>query len=167
MNGYEIKIDGTSVTYLPPGAEPADSANIYGRERLRLIDDMDPARTRQVIEHWHRPMPSIVAHLFWTDDTDLEQLDLKVAAGQVTDRDFFGAIPVERMDIKCRRCGTHIDLLKWQLTNPLLKSDFIERDKRQNYLKECPHCGNDIHAKAVYVFSWTPPEDGGTVRGSV
>jgi hypothetical protein len=100
-----------------------------------------------------------VDYLFWFDDTNLVELDLKVDLGIFSDADFTNSMKMEFVkNLFCHYCkskfrgalafdGTPIYLGQWHLAN-----EKLNRLRESNKFKKCPNCSSNLRIGVVHIF---------------
>ena len=147
MSGIELVIGGTPVRYFPRGAElrPADIPG-FGTEYFHSSDELlarDHPRLRRIAVRIGVGGPWTMEALHWSDGTDLEELDARLAAdASHADSGGIGdAVAGEFLFHYCSGCESRFRVLC--LTTPSTYGLGISPDTvaRHGYHMACPVCG--------------------------
>jgi hypothetical protein len=135
--GTSVNVGHSNVRYLLPD-DSLGELTLHNTDEVEDAYFRERANIRRILrrgswKHWkHR-----YALLYWSDGTDLEQLDTKVVAGQATSKDFEGAIALEPETIMCPYCEIEFDALVHRYGEPVFFS--FKRRKIKKRLKRHPH----------------------------
>ena len=91
--------------------------------------------------------------LVWQDDSDLIELERKIANGSYNDEDFSHAFRTEYHELKCRQCGEKSGALVIDPGDPYPGNTGLHRQKiaRLN-VKVCPFCKSSFGQLVVKVL---------------
>ncbi|MCX5298682.1 hypothetical protein OG898_19705 [Streptomyces sp. NBC_00193] len=135
----EIVLGPLPVRYYPRsgalGKEDLLPGQDEGREQSLVRSD----RLRRIV----MPLPSGRSYrlfLHWSDGTDLEDLDRRIAEGESCEGAFAGALAGGDMDLRCRTCGTDFLAVVADAGTPLL-GDIANRLRAHEFVDVCPVCG--------------------------
>ncbi|MBZ8182745.1 hypothetical protein [Oscillatoria salina] len=98
------------------------------------------------------PNPIVLYYLYWNNELNLKELDLKVAQNDFTENDFKASVITRSQKTRCSNCGCWWDTLAvddWHyFRTPGLGTAKI----RQSKFKECPNCGESLRQCVVMIF---------------
>ncbi len=138
MGGLSARIDGRDVTYFPDGPYP----------RMRRF-------SVRLLPSW----PVMDYYLHWSDGTDLEALDARVAAGTATDDDFRGALVADLRNIQCLHCGASLDVAAIDTGHVMFAHDRAERLAAHRFEESCPCCKTPQRIYIVEILDSRCPDD--------
>ncbi|MGW0050903.1 CpXC domain-containing protein [Nocardia cyriacigeorgica] len=98
---------------------------------------------------WGSVLPLFV---HWSDGTDLDALDLKIASDKPHLEDFDGAIVVTDTPVECPNChAKFVALTLEQSVTPV--ADMVPRYREHIFLENCPNCGRKWRADIVEIIA--------------
>ena len=141
MVSDKLTVDGCSLTYFPAGEFVPDGDG-SGFDRLRDRQLAEHPRLRRFLLPWG-PDRMVFYYLFhWSDGTDLNQLDERVAAQTTDEKGFAGALVVESHDLVCLECHAQYWVAEVVSTGPVFTSTRSRRLGEHSLIRSCPSCGN-------------------------
>jgi hypothetical protein len=98
----------------------------------------------------------IIYFLYWLEDINLEELDLRIENASFNDDDFKTAVATTFGKLKCSHCGWEGYTLVMRLGDAYVAISQLE-DKKLKFLgedkiKKCPNCGSSLRQLVVKVF---------------
>ncbi|WP_371669419.1 hypothetical protein OG985_18180 [Streptomyces sp. NBC_00289] len=143
MGGLTMTFRKWETRYFPAGELVEADEPIAGFDELedRLL--ADHPRMRRILVRGRPGWPLHRYYLHWSDGTDLESLDRRVASGTATEADFAGAVIGEPLDITHPPCGADLRVVALDVVLPLFP-DSTDRARVHSYRTECPVCGNPL-----------------------
>ncbi|MEW1688988.1 hypothetical protein ACIQOF_19045 [Streptomyces sp. NPDC091265] len=148
MGRLTVRFRKWDAQYFPAGELVRADEPIAGFDELedRLL--ADHPRMRRILIRLRPGWPLLRYFLHWSDGTDLEYLDRRVAAGTATEEDFAGAIVGEPYSTSHPACGARFRVIEFEVTIPLF-SNGVERSRAHSFRNECPVCGCRFDGNAL------------------
>jgi hypothetical protein len=135
----EIVLGPLPVRYYPRSRALDKKDILPGQDESREQSLVRSDRLRRIV----MPLPGgrrFRLFLHWSDGTDLEDLDRRIADGDPWERSFDGALAGGDMDLRCRSCGTDFVAIVADAGIPLL-GDIATRLREHEFVASCPVCG--------------------------
>jgi hypothetical protein len=129
--------------YFPPGELVEADEPIVGFDELEDHLLADHPRMRRVLVRGRPGWPLNRYYLHWSDGTDLEALDVRVASGAASEADFAGAVTGEALGITHAPCGAELRVVVLDVVLPLF-ADAADRSRSHAYQTTCPVCGDQL-----------------------
>lgn len=108
----------------------------------------DHPRMRRVLVRGRPGWPLHRYYLHWSDGSDLDALDERVASGVAGDADFAGAVVGEPLSITHPLCGADLRVVALDVVLPLF-TDAIDRSRSHAYQERCPVCGGKLSGNVL------------------
>lgn len=156
MGGLIMTFRKWEKRYFPAG-EPVEAAEpIAGFEELEDRRLADHPRMRRILVRGRPGWPLHRYYLHWSDGTDLESLDRRVASGAATEADFAGAVVGEPLGITHPACGADLRVVALDIVLPLFP-DGTERSRVHAYQTACPVCGGRLAGSVLEFIAPAAP----------
>ncbi|WNM29289.1 hypothetical protein RKE30_02165 [Streptomyces sp. Li-HN-5-11] len=148
MGGLTMTFRKRETRYFPAGelVEAPEAIAGFDEPEDRLL--ADHPRMRRILVRGRPGWPLHRYYLHWSDGTDLESLDRRVASGAATEADFAGAVVGEPLSITHTACGAELRIIALDVVLPLF-DDGIERSRVHSYQTACPVCGGRLASNVL------------------
>ncbi|MET7454694.1 hypothetical protein ABZT03_22940 [Streptomyces sp. NPDC005574] len=142
--------------YFPAGelVKAAEPITGFDEPEDRLL--ADHPRMRRILVRGRPGWPPHGYYLHWSDGSDLDALDRRVASGTATEADFAGAGGGEPLDVTHPACGTDLRVVALDVVLPLFP-DGTKRSRAHSYRTACPVCGNRLTGNVLEFIAPTTP----------
>lgn len=143
MDGLTVTFGKWNTRYFPGGDL------VMATEAIADFDELEDRllaghpRMRRILMRGRPDWPLHRYYLHWSDGSDLESLDRRVASGTATEADFAGAVVGEPLSITHPVCGADLRVVALVVVVPLF-ADRVERSRAHAYRRTCPVCGNRL-----------------------
>ena len=146
--GLTVTFRKWETQYFPVGelVEAAEPIARFDEPEDRLL--ANHTRMRRILVRGRPGWPLHCYYLHWSDGSDLEALDRRVAYGAATEADFAGAVVGEPVRITHPACGAELRVVDLNVVVSLFP-DGLERSRAHSYRTACPVCRGRLHGSVL------------------
>jgi hypothetical protein len=122
--------------------------NPFMKEKI----ERDYRDIRAILTRWIDPHSAFINYLYWNDNSDLDNLDLKVEQGIFSDSDFAHSVKTSYQLTRCPSCASKWHTLILDLDAYFDAPGLAQKKLSEATIKLCPNCGAMLRQLVVKIW---------------